>query len=162
MQATALVVNPLSEEHEALVPSLLPGLIQNAADNTKHHFGSEPIPIRLFELRPTFQAPGAISAQGELATNVIESWKLAMVLSGPKLASGMRAEMGEVDFSDLKAILERLFESLGAKGLRFSPMSASRSGGNPLFHPGQSVEILAGKGDVAGSFGLFHRWFEAR
>ena len=37
----------------------------------------------------------------------------------------------------------------------FQPMSASRSGGNPLFHPGQSVEILAGK-DVAGYFGLMH------
>jgi phenylalanyl-tRNA synthetase beta chain len=39
--------------------------------------------------------------------------------------------------------------------MRFQPMSASRSGGSPLFHPGQSVEILAGK-DVAGYFGLLH------
>jgi phenylalanyl-tRNA synthetase beta chain len=34
-------------------------------------------------------------------------------------------------------------------------MSQSRSGGNPLFHPGQSAEILAGNA-VAGAFGLLH------
>lgn len=156
MEPGALVVNPLSEEHEALVPSLLPGLIRNAADNAKHHFGSEPLPIRLFELRPTFKATGPVTASGEMATSMVETWRLAMVLSGPRLAAGMRSEMGEIDFYDLRATVERLFESLGAKGLRFSPMSASRSGGHPLFHPGQSVEILAGKGDVVGAFGLFH------
>jgi phenylalanyl-tRNA synthetase beta chain len=45
---------------------------------------------------------------------------------------------------------------MGTRGIRFQPMTASRTGGNALFHPGQSVEILAGKGDVAGHFGLIH------
>lgn len=156
MTSSALVMNPLSEEHEALVPSLLPGLIRNAVDCFKHHFGSEPLPIRLFELRPTFHTPGPIQAKGEMETGVQEKWKLAMALSGPRLASGMRNELGEVDFYDVKAVVERLFGALGTRGVRFSPMTASRTGGNPLFHPGQSVEVLAGKGDVIGAFGLMH------
>ena len=36
-------MNPLSDEYEMLVPSLLPGLIKNAVDNTRKHFGSEPL-----------------------------------------------------------------------------------------------------------------------
>ncbi|MCM2278717.1 MAG: phenylalanine--tRNA ligase subunit beta [Oligoflexia bacterium] len=157
MSSSALVVNPLSEEHEAMIPSLLPGLVRNALDNWNRHFGSEALPIRLFEIRPTFRAAeGGLKAQGEMETGAKELWRLAAVLSGPRFAGGLRNELGEVDFYDLKSVVERLFEGLGTRGMRFQPLTASRSGGNPLFHPGQSVEILAGKGDVVGHFGLLH------
>ncbi len=156
MASSASLLNPLSEELEALVPSLLPGLVQNALGNWSRHFGSEALPIRLFELRPVFSAGPDIRAQGEMETGVKESWRLSAVLSGPRVASGMRNELGEMDFADVKAIFERLLEGMGTRGLRLSPMSASRSGGNPMFHPGRSVEVLAGKGDVVGAFGLMH------
>jgi len=58
MKAQAKVINPLSEEHEFLVPSLLPGLVQNAVNNFRHHFGSEKLSVRLFEVRPTFSFEG--------------------------------------------------------------------------------------------------------
>ncbi|MCM2324381.1 MAG: phenylalanine--tRNA ligase subunit beta [Oligoflexia bacterium] len=157
MTSGALVVNPLSEEHEAMVPSLLPGLVKNALDNWNRHFGSEPLPVRLFELRPTFGAGAeGLRARGEMETGATERWKLALALSGPRFAGGLRNELGEVDFYDLKALAERLFEALGARGIRYQPLMASRSGGNPLLHPGQSVEILAGKGEVIGYLGLLH------
>ncbi|MGZ3687048.1 MAG: phenylalanine--tRNA ligase subunit beta-related protein, partial [Bdellovibrionota bacterium] len=155
MSSTASVVNPLSEDLEALVPSLLPGLIRNALDNWHHHFGSEALAIRLFELRPTFNVPAEIRASGEMETGVQEKWKLAIALSGPRYSGGLQSERGEVDFYDLKAQIESLLETLGARGVRFQPMTASRTGGNALFHPGQSVEILAGN-QVAGHFGLLH------
>ncbi len=155
LESSARLVNPLSDELSVLVPSLLPGLVRNAIDSWHHHFGSEKLPIRLFELRPTFQVPGAVEAKGEMETSVQERWKLAVALSGPRFAQGLRNEVGEVDFYDLKAVFEVLFEQLGARGVRFSPMAQSRSGGNPLLHPGQSVEILAGN-QVAGSLGLAH------
>jgi len=56
---------------------------------------------------------------------------------------------------------------LGARGVRYQPLSASRVSGDVssalfkffslsrLFHPGQSVEVLAGN-SVAGYFGLLH------
>ena len=158
LETTAPIVNPLSEECEALVPSLLPGLVATALSNWNHHFGSEALPIRLFELRPTFAASGAVAAQGEMATNVSETWRLGLVLSGPRFAGGMRAELGQVDFFDLKAIFDGLFETLGTRGVRAIPFSESRNADSPLgrlFHPGQSVEILAGK-DSAGFFGQLH------
>jgi phenylalanyl-tRNA synthetase beta chain len=148
--------NPISEEHEVLLPSLLPNLIRSALESERRHFGSEPLPIRLFELRPTFHGPaGEVSAQGELETGVQERWRLGIALSGPRFPAGLRVDQAPVDFFDLKGMLEQLFEALGARGVRMQPLSASRSGGHPLFHPGQGVEILAGK-DVAGWAGLMH------
>ncbi|OFZ52635.1 MAG: phenylalanine--tRNA ligase subunit beta [Bdellovibrionales bacterium RIFOXYC1_FULL_54_43] len=158
MTSTAPLLNPLSEEHEVLVPSLIPGLVRNALECWRHHFGSEVVPIRLFEIRPTFFGTfEAIRALDEQNTGVEERWSLSFAVSGTRFAGGLRNEQGEVDFFDIKAILETLFESLGTKGVRFQPLSASRSKSNiqELFHPGKSVEVLAGK-DVAGYFGLFH------
>ncbi|MDR3607250.1 MAG: phenylalanine--tRNA ligase subunit beta [Oligoflexia bacterium] len=155
LASSAVLVNPLSEELEALVPSLLPGLVKNAIDQWSHHFGSESLAIRLFELRPTFSASGPIQAQGEMETGVKEAWKLSFVVSGPRYAQALQVEQAEVDFYDIKAIAESLFQALGARGVRLLPMSESRKGPHPLFHPGQSVEILAGN-EVAGAFGLFH------
>jgi phenylalanyl-tRNA synthetase beta subunit len=155
LKSEAKLLNPLSEELSVLVPSLLPGLIRNALDSWNHHFGAEKLPIRLFELRPTFHTQGPVEARGEMETSLIERWKLAVALSGPRQAQALRGELGEVDFFDLKAAFESTFEALGARGVRFLPLSQSRSGGNPLLHPGQSVEVLAGN-QVAGSFGLLH------
>lgn len=138
-----------------MVPSLLPGLIKNAMDNWHHHFGSELPSIRLFEFRPTFSSSGNLSAQSEIETGAKETWKVSFVLSGSRYASGLRNELGEVDFYDLKSVIENLLLALGTKGVRMQPMTASKTGGNPLFHPGKSVEILAGSG-VAGYFGLIH------
>jgi phenylalanyl-tRNA synthetase beta chain len=156
MTSSATLLNPLSEEHEALVPSLIPGLIRNALDNWNHHFGSEPLAVRLFEFRPTFTGPQTkIEAQGQMETGVKESWKLSLLLSGPRFSEALRSERGEVDFYDLKAMMDGLLTDLGARGVRYQPMTASRTGGNPLFHPGQSAEVLAGN-TVAGHFGLLH------
>ncbi|MFZ9596105.1 MAG: phenylalanine--tRNA ligase subunit beta [Bdellovibrionia bacterium] len=177
MKSSVVLKNPLSEEYEALVPSLIPGLLQNALQNWNHHFGSEPLAIRLFELRPTFEAKqaassatteaekpgvGGVHAPSRMETSVAEAWKLSCVLAGPRYAEGLRAERGEVDFYDLKAIIDGLLTDLGSRGVRYQPLSASRvNEAHPLFslsrlfHPGQSVEVLAGN-QVAGYFGLLH------
>src|SRR5690606_17937947 len=97
--------------------------------------------------------------KGEMElSGVEERWKLALALSGPRYSGGLRNEQGEVDFYDLKAVLESLFEALGTRGVRLLPLSATRTPDAPLaklLHPGQSVEILAGNG-VAGYAGLLH------
>ena len=149
------VVNPLSEDHDCLVPSLLPGLIQNALHNWHHSFGSEMLPIRLFELRPVFSSTEPIRADGEMKTTAVETRKLAIALAGPRFASGLRSDLGEVDFYDLQAQVEGLIATMGMKGVRLIPLHQSRTGGNSMFHPGQSVEVLAGNRS-AGHFGLLH------
>jgi phenylalanyl-tRNA synthetase beta chain len=163
LTSSGKLMNPLSEEYETLVPSLLPGLIKNAVDSTRKHFGSEPLPIRLFEIRPTFSAPVEVRAQGEMETGVQENWKLSFVLSGPRYAEALRAEQGEVDFYDVRAVFDKILTGLGVRGARTQPMGAF-AGLKPgqenrktahLFHPGKTVEVLAGK-DLAGYFGLMH------
>ncbi len=150
------LLNPLSEEYEMLVPSLIPGLVRNALENWHHHFGSELPSIRLFELRPVFSSSSpTIEARSQAETGVIETWKLALGLSGSRFAQALRSERGEVDFYDLKAVLEFLWVELGTKGVRLIPLLNSKSGGHPLFHPGQSVEVWMGS-SLAGHFGLFH------
>jgi phenylalanyl-tRNA synthetase beta chain len=159
------VLNPLSEDFAALQPALLPGLIRNTLDNWRHHFGSEVPSVRLFELRPTFHLPEgasrAIEAKGETETGVVEKWKLACVISGGRIEATMKVDAADADFFDLKAVVERLFQDLGTKGIRLSPLSATRTPESPfvkLLHPGQSVEILAGNA-VAGVMGLVHPAF---
>ncbi|MEK6706578.1 MAG: phenylalanine--tRNA ligase subunit beta [Bdellovibrionota bacterium] len=147
------LLNPLSEEHEVLVPSLLPGLIKNSLDSWRHHFGSEPLAIRLFELRPTFNfAGGDIRALNEMETVVRENWKLSLAVSGPRYMSALRNEQSETDFYDIKAVFDCLFDALGTRGIRYQT-GANRAA--EIFHPGKSAEVLAGK-EVAGRFGLFH------
>ncbi len=158
MKSEAVLMNPLSEEFEALVPSLLPGLVKNAIDNWSRHFGSEVPSIRLFEIRPTFHTPGPVSAKGESETGVTERWRLAFLMTGTRLDSGLKADLGELQLPDVKAVIESVLGTIGTKGFRFQPLSASRNASDPalaLFHPGQSVELLAGKGG-AGYFGLMH------
>ncbi|OFZ77574.1 MAG: phenylalanine--tRNA ligase subunit beta, partial [Bdellovibrionales bacterium RIFOXYD1_FULL_44_7] len=154
-EAEAKLINPLSEEYEVLVPSLLPGLIKNTLDNWRHHFGSEPLAVRLFEIRPTFKIEdksAGIQAKSEMKTGVEEQWKISIALSGPRYAGGLRKDLGEVDFYDLKGVVEILFDALSTKGVRFQPLSSNAFS---LLHPGQSAEILVGN-KVAGHLGLLH------
>lgn len=152
------ILNPLSEEYTHMVPSLLPGLIQNVSDNWNQTFGSEALAVRLFTLRPTFSAAGPIQASGQMDTGVSESWKLSLVMTGPRFAGGLRCDQSEVDFYDLKSVVDQLLTALGTRGARYLPLSASRSKGGiyqHLFHPGKSVELMIGS-SVAGYFGLLH------
>ncbi len=155
--ASALrVQNPLSEEHEYMVPSLVPGLVANAMENYRLSFGSESPTVRLFEIRPTFAANGGTVS--DLETGISENWKAAFAISGARYASALRAEAGEVDFYDGKAILETFLDQMGAKGIRFIPLHASRNAAHPVaktLHTGQAIEILAGN-QTLGHFGLLH------
>lgn len=157
------VQNPMSEEHEWMVPSLLPGLVGNALRNYRHHFGSESSVVRLFEIRPTFArasgaAGGTPSAPSAFETGITENWKIAFALSGPRYAQALRSEIGSVDFYDGKAILEAFLDQMGAKGIRFIPLHASRNLEHPIakiLHPGHAIEILSGN-QTLGHFGLLN------
>lgn len=152
LESSVRIQNPLSADHEALVPSLIPGLVKNALHNWHHHFGSENPPIRLFELRPVyeFKGTGVPHALNESDTGILENWKLALALSGPRFASGLKADLEDVDFYDFKNMIESFLDSMGAKGVRFKTSPSSK-----LVHPGKSVEILMGN-QSAGFMGLLH------
>ncbi len=163
MKSTVKVLNPISEDQSCMVPSLLPGIMKAYQENERHHFGSEPLPVRLFELRPVFDYRGtsAIEAKGESDTGVTEQWRVSFLISGPRFDQALKAERGEVDFFDAKAIVETLFDTLATKGIRMRAATSELLGGAAsLFHSGQSIQVAAGKEGV-GFFGRIHPKLES-
>ncbi len=148
------VQNPLTEDHECLVSSLLPGLLKAVLENERHHFGAEPISIRLFEVRPTFHSTDQpIAAVGSHDTGVKETLKAAFVLTGRDHSDALRQDLRVVDFFDLKAVLEGLFARTRTSGVRL--IAATRDPIPATFHPGQALEVWVGKSRV-GYAGRLH------
>jgi phenylalanyl-tRNA synthetase beta chain len=145
-----------------LVPSLLPGLLRAYQENERHHFGSEPLAVRLFEVRPVFSFSGEkIEAKGDSETGVVEKFRLSLLLSGPRLDQALKAERGEVDFFDLKAVLESLFDQVKTRGIRTRAADSAILGAQShLYHPGQTLQITAGK-DPVGFIGRIHPRLES-
>jgi phenylalanyl-tRNA synthetase beta chain len=163
MKSSVKIMNPLSEEQGYMVPSLLPGMIRAYQENERHHFGMDPLAVRLFEVRPVFGAPvgQAIEAKSETETGVKETWRISFLISGPRYSQAVQAEQGAVDFFDLKSIVENLFEGLATKGIRMRAADAqlldSTAFGkySSLFHSGQTVQVAVGKESI-GFFGRIH------
>jgi phenylalanyl-tRNA synthetase beta chain len=162
MKSSVKILNPLSEEQGFLVPSLLPGLMKAYQENERHHFGSEPLSVRVFEVRPVFSSPSStIEAKGESETGVIEKLRLSVVLSGPRLSQALKSERGVTDFYDLKALFETLFEKLRTKGIRSRAADTALLGDAArLYHPGQTLQFAAGK-EAIGFVGRIHPKLES-
>lgn len=152
------VGNPLSEEQQVLVPSLIPGLVQAALENWNHHFGSIAPSIRMFELRPTFHlraGVGRVEALSEFDTGVEERSRFSMALSGSRLSSGLKPDLEPVDFADLKGVLEAFFSRMAIRGIRFEALKD-----RALWHPGQSAVLMNGNHEV-GVCGRLHPSIES-
>jgi phenylalanyl-tRNA synthetase beta chain len=155
------IMNPLSEEQGFLVPSLLPGMMKAYQENERHHFGSEPLAVRLFEVRPVFEAKlpegkTVIEAIDENTTGVTETWKVSVLLTGPRYDQSIKSERGEIDFFDLKACVENIFDALRTKGIRMRAADSQILGSQSnLYHSGQVIQLAAGKEPI-GFFGRIH------
>ncbi len=162
MKSSVKILNPLSEDQGYLVPSLLPGMMKAYLENERHHFGSEPLSVRMFEVRPVFSFSGdRIEAKGEGETGVVERYRLSLLISGTRLDQALRSERGEVDFFDLKGVVEGLFEGLRTKGVRTRAAdSALLKDQSHLYHPGQCLQFAAGKEPI-GFIGRIHPKLEA-
>jgi phenylalanyl-tRNA synthetase beta chain len=104
--ATVAVLNPLSQDHSALRPSLLPGLLRAVEQN----WSVRQREIRLFEIGAAFQR----SADGRL----LEQLRLAAVVSGarvpPHWTNGFRPP--DYDVWDLKAMFAEAARLAGPPG----------------------------------------------
>ncbi len=159
MKSTAKLLNPLSEAYEFLVPSLIPGLLENLRESTRKHFGSDALALPIFEIRPTFHHPenAPIEVKSNSDTGVTEQWKVAFLLSGPESSVRLSSEDRLYDFYDAKGVVTGFFEQLGTKGLRMLGLDQSRSKSalHANLHPGQSAILLLGNQEI-GAFGRLH------
>ena len=130
------VANPLSREREYLRRSLLPGLLETVAENLKHRER-----VAIFELgrvylpNPNPNPKGKGPEAGE-RSHPQELRRLGLVISGPGSPLSWHEKPREMDFFDLKGIIEELLLRLGLKAFRFVRAE------EPPFHSGRAARLL--------------------
>jgi phenylalanyl-tRNA synthetase beta chain len=131
------VLNPLSEAHSIMRPTLL-GSLLDAARHNAAHTGSA---LALFE-------SGTVFARSLGGAPAEERHMLAALLSGPLAPRSWRGEAGEADFFAVKALLESLLSKLGVE-FDVRPREW------PFLRPGASAAVLlAGGVEEAGELGF--------
>lgn len=133
------ILNPLSEEQAMMRTSLVPSVLESVTRNLNYRSTD----LRLFELRPVFLA--AASEQ------TAERLSLVAVMTGRKDPQGWAQSGAEVDFFDLKGVVE---EILSAFGLEQGSFDAAAS--QPYLHPGKSCALTTPSGALLGYLGEVH------
>lgn len=133
------ILNPLSEGGAVLRLSLLGGLVRAVQHNRRQGVSG----VAAFEL-------GKVFSSGE------DGWRqekpcLAGVLYGPWLTAGLPREERWVDFSDLKGVLENLFDELGCAGR----VRWERPPETSFLHPGKAADVQVA-GERVGVVGALH------
>jgi phenylalanyl-tRNA synthetase beta chain len=124
--ARVTVANPLSGKFDTLRPLVLPGLVDAVAHNRRHGRRD----VRVFEVGTRFGAAG-------------ESRCVAAAWTGTATPEHWSTPAREVDFFDLKGIIEQVCAALGVD-TRTSPVS------EPFLSTGQAAAILVAAGPMAG------------
>lgn len=138
--------NPLQADQPLMRPTLVPSLLEPLAENLKHESG-----VRLFELARVYLPRGRDELPNEVDA-------CGIVLTGERDAAGLYATPGELDFFDLKGVLEGLWEHLGI------PTPVVTPAAHPAMHPGRTALAIVNdktvavfgelRPDVATAFGI--------
>lgn len=125
---TVKILNPLSADQAVMRTSLVPSLLETVAKNLNYRSSD----LRLFELRPVF-------LPGENADDCIEKLSLTAVMSGRREPEGWAQSSENIDFYDLKGVVEEIIEKLSINKISFSSDE-----GQPYLHPGKSCCLKSG------------------
>ncbi len=137
-EAYSELVNPISPERSVLRRSLLSSVLNTVESNYRIQDR-----IAIFEIGPVF-----LPHEGEELP--VEASRLALAITGPRtLPDWGGAVAGEMDFYDLKGLLETALGGLHLGKVRYV------GGKNPTFHPGKCADVYLGEGKI-GSFGELH------
>lgn len=134
------LANPISSERTHLRQSLLASVLEAAARNLRDRPG-----VRLFEIGATYHAtPGEPLPE--------EPRKSALVICGPRTTEhwDSQAALPQLDFFDLKGVVQGFLAGLHLGGLEFRPHTAAVH-----LHPGQAAEAMVGPARL-GLFGKLH------
>jgi phenylalanyl-tRNA synthetase beta chain len=147
-----LVLNPLSEEHQVLRLSLLPGLARATAYNQAR--GRQD--VWLFEVGRNYQTQRAGAKPADYKqTATVETTLIGGILSGTPQHHAWQSER-EADFYTAKGVVENLLDDcrLDCAKIRFETGEVSG-----WFHPNKSCRIQYRQGDATlllGSVGELH------
>ena len=130
--------NPLTPERSVMQRSLLPELLAVFGANLHEHPR-----VCLFDVGHVFHPTAALLPD--------ELRRLAIVMAGDREPSSwLQAEQPQIDFFDLKGVLEALFLRLGIKDVTWEPADDHR------FHPGRTAVLRLSDGRTLGMAGELH------
>jgi phenylalanyl-tRNA synthetase beta chain len=123
--------NPLQADRGVLRPTLLPSLLAIAAENLKHERG-----VRLFENARVY-----VPSPEELPREVNV---LGLVLAGSRQLLGRfsAGNQGDLDYFDLKGMIEALLSRLGVDSAEFRRIES------PALHPGRAAGLFVGDNQI--------------
>jgi len=137
-QGVALL-NPISDELSVMRTTLLPGLLETAVKNINFRT----LDLRIFEMRRIY-----IPTQGNDLPD--EPLYLSALLTGRRDPEGWNQAKGNLDFFDVKGIVECILGDLNVKSVTYVADAL-----DPYFHPGKACRIMSGNREL-GSFGELH------
>jgi len=141
---TLTLSNPLSEDHSAMRPLLLPGLLDAARHNLAHGATG----VALFESAHVYRPDGDLGAPDGSpggATPATERHHVAGLLTQSSPPT-WRSPAGPADFYAGKGVVEALMATAGLQ-LYVEPASL------PFLHPGQAANVLAAADEPLGDGG---------
>ncbi len=134
------IMNPLTDDYPLLRTNLLSSIMENAARN----YSRKNEDIKLFEIAPVFY-PKALP----ITEQPVEMLKLAGLIMGRRDPKGWNQGNGEVDFYDMKGIVEELFNQLSIEKYTVEV------GEHFAMHPGKTAVFKKGK-DILATVGELH------
>ncbi|MFO8036517.1 MAG: phenylalanine--tRNA ligase subunit beta [Anaerolineales bacterium] len=131
--------NPITTDRTVMRKSLLASVLEIMENNYRVRKR-----MALFEIGPEFYPSGDEDALPE------EVNRLVITLTGPRTPQAWQgSDTGEMDFYDLKGIIEALFRRLHIEGVRVE------EGAGVSYHPGKCARVLIREEEV-GLFGEIH------
>ena len=131
------IANPASSERDVLRHTLLANMLENAVNNARYNKSQQ-----VFELGNVYLQKGDLLPE--------EPLRLGILLMGARAADWWGGgESPDMDFYDMKGLLENLLHALHISGFAF------QRGTHGSLHPGRSADLLVA-GEVVGSFGELH------
>jgi phenylalanyl-tRNA synthetase beta chain len=133
------LANPITSDKTVLRQNLLSNTLEIVEKNSRNRKR-----IALFEIGPVF-----IPAEDQ--SDLPEEYsRLVLAVTGKRQpASWQDGETGEMDFYDLKGVLEKLADELHLESLRFVPAE------HESFHPGKCAAVYSGEAQL-GVMGEIH------
>ena len=131
------ILNPISDQMSVLRSSMLPGLLETMKKNISQQTPG----VRIFEIGKIFHATqkGALPEENEM---------VAGLLTGNRSEQTWHSKKSEIDFFDLKGVVEGFFEALMIRDLVFEGIEGSY----PYFQKGYAAFVRSGD-MVLGSLG---------
>ena len=134
------IMNPLTDDYPLLRTTLLSSVMENVARN----YSRKNEDVRLFEVAPVFY-PKALP----ITEQPIETLKLAGIIMGRREPKGWNQNSAEVDFYDMKGIVEELFNNIAIDKYTVEV------GEHFAMHPGKTAVFKKGK-EILATVGEIH------